>query len=392
MKPANRINKIEEYYFSRKLAEVRDLQNQGKPIINLGIGNPDFEPHPEVLKELIHATYQTGSNHYQSYRGLPELRMAFSNWYKNIYSVDLNPDTEILPLIGSKEGIMHIHMAFCNSGDTVLIPDPGYPAYSTVAKLLNLKIEFYNLKKENNWLPDFNELEKLAGDNCKLMWINYPHMPTGKSADYNDLKRLVDFAKARNILLVNDNPYSVILNDNPKSILNVCESNSNVLELNSLSKSHNMAGWRVGMIAGSEININHIVKVKSNFDSGMFKPVQEAAVKALNLDNSWYTDLNNRYTVRQNAVWKLLDEMSCTYDKSAVGMFVWAKVPANFKNGEAFADYLLYEKEIFVTPGLVFGENGDMYVRLSLCAPTEKLEEALSRVKSFKCEKVCELE
>lgn len=390
MNPADRINNIEEYYFSKKLAEIKAMQEKGINIINLGVGNPDFPTPPEVLKELVNSAYQEESNYYQSYRGLDKLREAFSDWYKQIYQVTLNPKTEILPLMGSKEAIMHIQMAFCNPQDKVLIPSIGYPAYSAVAKLLNLDIQYYHLKEENDWLPDFNELEMLSKDGCKLMWVNYPHMPTGKIAKEETLRKLITFATKKNILLINDNPYSLILNTQPESILSYCNRNDNVMELNSLSKSHNMAGWRVGMVAGSEININHILKVKSNFDSGMFKPIQEAAVKALQLSTDWYDSLNTEYAKRRNTVWKLLDQLECTYSKEAAGMFVWAHIPEKYKTGEELSDYLLYEKGIFAAPGSVFGESGKKYLRFSLCAPNSVIEEAINRLSNKKTNIICE--
>lgn len=390
MKPAHRIHNIEEYYFSKKREEISALESKGINILHVGIGNPDFPAHPDVIKELVHAAYQKGSNYYQSYRGLPKLREAFSSWYQQIYQVQLNPTTEILPLMGSKEAIMHIHMAFCNPGDRVLIPDPGYPTYAASAKLLDLDIQYYKLEEKNNWLPDFEELEDLSGNNCKILWVNYPHMPSGTVANDQTLKKLVDFAKQKNILLVNDNPYSLILNKEAKSILSYCERNDNVLELNSLSKSHNMAGWRVGMVAASESNINHILKVKSNFDSGMFKPVQEAAIIALQLKTDWYDEINREYGERREIVWRLLDQLECSYHKEAAGLFVWARVPNSYKDGEEFADYLLYEKGIFATPGSVFGLNSEQYIRFSLCAPKSVLEESIHRVSNHQIAVPCE--
>ena len=390
MKPANRINQVREYYFSEKLAEVKQLQSQGAEIINLGIGSPDLPPHPEVIKELNKTSQYDGNNSYQSYRGIDELRNAFSNWYKRIYQVNLNPENEILPLIGSKEGIMHISMAFCNPGDRVLIPNPGYPAYSAVSKLLDLDIQYYNLTRKSNWLPDLHEIESLINDKCKIIWINYPHMPTGKVADSGTLKKLVLLAKSRNVLLVNDNPYSLILNEKPLSILNYLNEYDNLLELNSLSKSHNMAGWRIGMLGGKSVNINHILKVKSNFDSGMYKPIQLAAVKALNLNSNWYSDLNQEYSQRRNLVWKILDNLDCTYSKESSGLFVWAEIPTDFYDSYEFSDYLLYEKGIFATPGLVFGTNGKKYIRFSLCGSQEMLNKILTQLKTLKQRALCE--
>lgn len=390
MKPSNRINSVTEYYFSKKLAEVKMLQQSGLDIINLGIGSPDLPPHPEVIAELNKSSQESGNNVYQSYRGIDELRIAYSDWYKNIYNVALNPENEILPLIGSKEGIMHISMVFCNPGDRVLIPNPGYPTYTSVSKLLNLDIQLYNLNEQNNWLPDLEEIESLINDNCKLIWINYPHMPSGKVADIKSLHDLVKLAKSKNILLVNDNPYSLILNQNPISILSFLNEYENLIELNSLSKSHNMAGWRVGMLGGSKENIDHILKVKSNFDSGMYKPVQLAAAKALKLEMNWYQDLNIEYSERRNLVWKILNNLDCTYETDTSGLFVWAKIPKEFSNSFEFSDYLLNEVQIFAAPGSIFGSNGDSYIRFSLCAKKEILEKSLIRIKSLKQKVLCE--
>ena len=382
--PADRIGKVEEYYFSKKLAEVNVLVERGKPIINLGIGSPDLPTHSDVIEELSRSSQEEGSNYYQSYRGIPELRNAFASWYKDIYNVNLKPANEILPLIGSKEGIMHISMSFSNPGDRVLIPNPGYPAYTSVSKLLNLDIQYYHLNEENDWLPDIEELNQLADNNCKIIWLNYPHMPSGAKADRSTFKKLVEFAKSRNILLVNDNPYSLILNNEPLSLLEQDLSKSHVLELNSLSKSHNMAGWRIGMVAGSDENINHILKVKSNFDSGMFKPLQQAAVKALQLPRSWYNEINKMYGERREVVWKILDQLDCVYNKNTSGMFVWSKVPSSFKNGAELCDQLLYEHDIFVAPGFIFGSQGEEYIRISLCAGINVLKQTLKRVETVK--------
>lgn len=384
IKPADRIGKVEEYYFSKKLAEVNTLREQGKPIINLGIGNPDLPTHPDIIDELSISSKESGSNYYQSYRGIPELRKAFSKWYRDIYNINLSPASEILPLIGSKEGIMHITMAFTNPGDQVLIPNPGYPAYTSVSKLLNLDIQYYNLSEANNWLPDVNELNDIIKNNCKIIWINYPHMPSGAKADHISFKELIDFAKSKNLLVVNDNPYSLILNKEPLSLLKDDASKSHVLELNSLSKSHNMAGWRIGMVAGSEENINHILRVKSNFDSGMFKPIQKAAAKALQLPFSWYEEINAVYSKRRKIVWQILDQLDCAYDKNTSGMFVWARVPENYTNGAELSDELLYEHSVFTAPGFIFGSNGNNFIRISLCANVNQLEEALKRVETIK--------
>jgi len=384
MKPANRINQVHEYYFSIKLKEIKALQNQGIAIINLGIGSPDLPHHPDVISELNKTSHDPESNMYQPYRGINELKDAFSNWYNRIYHVALNPEKEILPLIGSKEGITHISMAFCNPGDRVLIPNPGYPAYASVSKLLNLDIQYYNLIEENNWLPDFNELESLCNERCKILWMNYPHMPTGKVASRENLRDIVMWAKYRNILLVNDNPYSLILNDARVSALNCLNEYQDIIELNSLSKSFNMSGWRIGMLGGNEENINHILKVKSNFDSGMYKPIQLAAVKALNLDTTWVQNLNYEYNQRKQLILSMLDLLECSYSSDGSGLFVWAKIPESFSNGYEFSDYLLYVLGIFAAPGSIFGNNGNSYIRVSLCANQETLNEALNRVTVLK--------
>lgn len=389
MEPADRITAINEYYFSKKLAEVKILQDQGNEIVNLGIGSPDLPPHPNVIKELNNTSKEAGNSSYQPYRGIYELRKAFCDWYDKIYNVYINPENEILPLIGSKEGIMHISMAFCNPGDRVLIPNPGYPAYTSVAKLLDLDIQYYNLTEQNNWLPDLKEIESLLNDKCKILWINYPHMPTGKTAEINTLKGLIEVAKSKNVLVVNDNPYSLVLNNKPLSILSFLKKYENILELNSLSKSHNMAGWRIGMLAGSSENINHILKVKSNFDSGMYKPIQLAAIEALNLDLDWYLKINKEYTQRRILIWKILDKLECTYKKESSGLFVWAKIPYNFNNGIEFSDFLLYEKRIFATPGSVFGSNGENFIRFSLCVSQNILQKVLSQTETLKHKLQC---
>lgn len=380
LKPATRIETVEEYYFSTKLREVNKLSQEGKDIINLGIGNPDFETQNDVVDELVRSSAQTGSNFYQSYRGLDALRSAFADWYMNIYEVDLNPDNEILPLMGSKEGIMHVSMAFANPGDRVLIPNPGYPTYTSVSKLLNLDVQYYNLNEANGWVPDMDELTRLCTDNCKIIWLNYPHMPSGAKPSSKMFQQLVEFAKSKNILLAHDNPYSLINNENPESIVKYDTDRQNVVELNSLSKSHNMAGWRVGVAVGGAEIINHILKVKSNFDSGMFKPIQEAAIKALHSDINWFKSLNKQYEARRKIVTQLCDKLQCKFQPNTAGLFVWAKIPDFYKDSRDLTDHLLYEKDIFITPGFIFGSNGDQYVRISLCADEEKLHKALERI------------
>lgn len=380
MTPAIRLQTVEEYYFSKKREEILALEKQGIKIINMGIGNPDLPTHPDVISALESAASEIGSNYYQSYKGLPELREAFQKWYIRTYGINLNSETEILPLMGSKEAIMHIHMAFCNPGDTILIPNPGYPTYSSTAKLLQINVKNYSVEEANNWQPNFEELEALVDDSTKILWMNYPHMPTGAKAQKETLKALVAFSRKHRLLLVNDNPYSSILNDQPISILSFCTREDPVIELNSLSKSHNMAGWRVGMVGGNEAVLQNILKVKSNFDSGMFKPIQIAAIRAMTLGKDWFDGINAEYEVRRQKVWEILDYLKCEYQKDSAGLFVWAKIPKNFENGEAFSDQLLYENGIFASPGSIFGSKGEQYIRFSLCAPQKDIDESLSRL------------
>lgn len=380
MTPANRLQTVEEYYFSKKREEILALEEKGMNIINMGIGNPDLPTHPQVIAELEQAASEIGSNYYQSYKGLPELRNAFRNWYIKTYQIQLNPETEILPLMGSKEAIMHIHMAFCNPGDEILIPNPGYPTYASTAKLLAVNVKEYGIKEENDWQPDFEELELLVNQKTKILWMNYPHMPTGAKAQKETLEQLVAFAKKHQILLVNDNPYSSILNSEPKSIHSYCDRNDPVIELNSLSKSHNMAGWRVGMVSGKAEIINHILKVKSNFDSGMFKPIQKAAIKAMDLGQDWFDSINAEYGDRRQKIWRMLDILKCEYRKDSAGLFVWAQIPKSFESGEQFSDHLLYEKGIFASPGSIFGSNGKQYIRFSLCAPQTDIDLSMARI------------
>ncbi|WP_281846999.1 pyridoxal phosphate-dependent aminotransferase [Olleya namhaensis] len=379
MKVADRLHSVEEYYFSKKLKEVNALKAAGKPIINLGIGSPDLQPSKQVVTALTAGLLDANAHKYQSYQGLPEFRQAIADFYKAHYNVSINPDAEVLPLMGSKEGIMHISMAFLNEGDSVLIPNPGYPTYAAVTKLVQANPITYNLDQSNNWLPNLEEIETLDLSNVKIMWTSYPHMPTGAKASKTDLKKLVDFAKKHDILLVNDNPYSFILNNNPLSILNVEGAKDVCLELNSLSKTFNMAGWRIGMVLGSPKHINAILKVKSNMDSGMFYGIQKGAIAALNSQQDWFDSLNTVYTTRRELVWQLADKLNCTYDKEASGLFVWAKAPEGYKS-ETFIDALLHDKSLFITPGTVFGTQGEGYVRFSLCATVEQIEEAIARV------------
>jgi len=375
-----RLNSVEEYYFSKKLREVSKMVQNGEPIINMGVGSPDLFPSKNVINEIKSSLSNPSAHKYQSYQGLPELREAISQFYKKYFCINLNPLNEVLPLMGSKEGIMHISLAFLNAGDEVLIPNPGYPTYSSVTKLVEASPVFYDLNSENNWFPNLSDIEKRDLSKVKIMWINYPHMPTGASADLCKFEELVKFAKRNNILLVNDNPYSFILNDNFLSLLSVKNSKNYVLELNSLSKSFNMSGWRVGMLVGSSKNIEKVLKVKSNMDSGMFYGIQKGAISALNLDSSWFEDLNKIYSERRKLIWKLAEKLNCSFDKSSKGLFVWAKLPDNIKSSEKFIDKILNENKIFIAPGTIFGSNGEGYIRFSLCIDEHKIEEAINRI------------
>jgi aspartate/methionine/tyrosine aminotransferase len=378
--PAKRLQQVEEYYFSKKLAEIEQLRKSGKQIINLGIGSPDLAPSPQTIQALTETAVQSNNHGYQSYRGIAALRNALSSWMKNIYGIELNGEHEILPLMGSKEGIMHISMAFLNPGDEVLIPNPGYPTYSSVSNLVGAKIRTYDLKAENNWEIDLDELAKTDLSKVKIMWLNYPHMPTGKNGSVALFRKLVDFALKHEILLVNDNPYSTILNENPLSIFCIPEAKQVALELNSLSKSHNMAGWRVGWLSGSSSYIDTVLKVKSNMDSGMFLGIQNAAAAALSNPSDWHREQNEVYKTRKQLAEQILDFLGCSYSKEQVGLFVWAKIPDNRKTGE-FVDKLLYEAGVFLTPGFIFGTEGEQFIRISLCAAEETFERALQLIK-----------
>ena len=379
IRPAKRLDTVQEYYFSKKLREVRGLMDAGKPIINMGIGSPDLQPPAEVLEAIQGSLSDATAHKYQSYQGLPELRNAISTFYKNKFSVDSNPENEVLPLMGSKEGIMHISMAFLNEGDKVLIPNPGYPTYTSVTKLVGAEPLFYNLSDAANWQPNYAELEALDLENVKIMWVNYPHMPTGTNATIETFEKLVAFGKKHHILIINDNPYSFILNDKPISILQVEGAKDIALELNSLSKTFNMAGWRVGMVLGNEQYLNQILKVKSNMDSGMFYGIQKGAIAALKLSDDWFLAQNKIYKERRDLVWQLADRLNCSYDKNATGLFVWAKIPEG-KTSEAMTDSILYNKDIFITPGTIFGSQGEGYIRFSLCVTSAIIKEAIARI------------
>lgn len=382
METAKRLEGIGEYYFSQKLREIDELNKQGKQIINLGIGSPDLPPHPDVTGIMIAETARHDVHAYQSYKGSPVLRQAIASWYREWYGVDLQADTDILPLIGSKEGIMHICMTYLDAGDEVLIPDPGYPTYRSAATIAGANCITYELRQENNWFPDFSELEKMDLVKVKLMFVNYPHMPTGQMATTALFGQLVAFAKKHRLLLVHDNPYSFILNDEPMSLLSIEGAKDCVLELNSLSKSHNMAGWRIGMLCGDKKFIDAVLRFKSNMDSGMFLPLQLAAAKALTLDKAWYQSVNKVYHARREKVFELLDMLKCTYSKKQAGMFVWAAVPGNYKDGYELSDQVLYHSNVFITPGGIFGNAGNNYVRVSLCCAAENIEEAINRIKN----------
>jgi LL-diaminopimelate aminotransferase len=378
IQPAKRLDTVQEYYFSKKLREVRSLAAAGKPIINMGIGSPDLQPPTKVLKAIKGSLSDVNAHKYQSYQGLPELRNAIATFYKNKFSVDVNPENEVLPLMGSKEGIMHISMAFLNEGDQVLIPNPGYPTYTSVTKLVGAIPFFYDLSAANNWQPNFEELEKQDVSRVKIMWVNYPHMPTGTNATLETFEKLVAFGKKHQILIINDNPYSFILNDNPISILKVEGAKDIALELNSLSKTFNMSGWRVGMALGNARYINEILKVKSNMDSGMFYGIQKGAIEALQLSDDWFLDQNKIYAERRALIWQLADKLGTTYDKNTTGLFVWAKIPEGKKAAEV-TDAVLYDKDIFITPGTIFGSQGEGYIRFSLCVTSEVIKEAIGR-------------
>ena len=380
---AKRLETVEEYYFSHKLREVRSLQLQGKPIINMGIGSPDLLPSSLVIAAIQNAVMQESAHQYQSYQGLPELRQGIADFYKNNYNVDLDYNSEILPLMGSKEGIMHISMAFLNDGDAVLIPNPGYPTYSSVTNLVGATSIYYDLIENNNWEPDFDKLEQLNLTKVKLMWVSYPHMPTGAAGSIQLFEKLVAFAKKHSILIVNDNPYSFVLNNNPISILQANGAIDVALELNSLSKTYNMAGWRVGMVSGKKEFIDAILKVKSNMDSGMFFGIQKGAIEALKLGTDWFEDQNKIYNRRRKLTFELAKKLDCTFDENAVGLFVWAKLPSEITSSEQFIENILYEKNIFIAPGTIFGSNGEGYIRFSLCVPVEKVQQAIERITNF---------
>lgn len=382
IQPANRLELVSEYYFSSKLKEVAQMNAEGLDVISLGIGSPDMPPSKETVQVLCEQAVRPDVHGYQPTVGIPELRNAMANWYKRWYNVDLNPATEIQPLIGSKEGILHVTLAFVNPGEQVLVPNPGYPTYTSLNKILGSEIVNYNLCEDNNWQPDFDELEKMDLSRVKLMWTNYPNMPTGANATMELYEKLVDFARRHNIVIVNDNPYSFILNQKPISILNVPGAKECCIEFNSMSKSHNMPGWRVGMLATNAQFVQWILKIKSNIDSGTFRPLQLAAAQAYHNSVEWHEEANIKvYSERRRLAEEIMTTLGCTYNPNQVGMFLWGKIPAHYNDVEELTEKVLHEARVFITPGFIFGSNGKRYIRISLCAKVEKLAEALERIK-----------
>lgn len=381
--PADRVSEIQEYYFSKKLREVARLNAEGRDIISLGIGGPDRPPHADVIGTLASEAAKPNVHSYQPYVGIPELRQAFADWYARWYGVTLDPTREIQPLIGSKEGILHVSLTFLNPGDGVLVPNPGYPTYTSASRLVQAEIFPYDLTEENGWMPDFDALERLPLDRIKLMWVNYPHMPTGTRATRELFERLVEFGRKHNIVIAHDNPYSFILSDRPTSLLQIEGAKDIVVEMNSMSKSHNMAGWRVAMLASNPQFVEWILKVKSNVDSGQFRPMMLAAVKGLQADKSWYEELNANYSRRRKIAEQVMDALGCRFDPSQTGMFLWGRIPDSATSSEEFADRVLRDARVFITPGFIFGSNGERYVRISLCATEARLAEALQRIKAI---------
>jgi len=380
IEPARRINAVSEYYFSKKLKEVAEMNAQGLDVINLGVGSPDLPPAEEAVEVLCRSAHQADTHGYQPYVGIPELRQAFAAWYKKWYMVELNPNTEIQPLIGSKEGILHISLAFLNPGDGVLVPNPGYPTYSSVSNLVEAKIVAYDLREENQWQPDFDSIEKVDLSNIKLMWVNYPHMPTGAPATRELYQKLVDFGRKHSIVICNDNPYSFILNEYPLSILEIEGAKEVCIEMNSLSKSQNMPGWRVAMLASNPQFVQWVLKVKSNIDSGQFKPMMLAAARALQAPKEWYDRMNEVYSRRRKIAETMLETLHCSFDPKQSGLFLWGKIPSEYESSETLADEILYKAMVFITPGFIFGSNGNNYIRISLCCKDEQLLEALKRI------------
>ncbi|MDR0758194.1 MAG: aminotransferase class I/II-fold pyridoxal phosphate-dependent enzyme [Tannerella sp.] len=384
IRPADRLSGISEYYFSKKLKEVSAMNAAGKRVINLGVGSPDLPPSREAIEVFCSEIRKDDVHGYQPYIGIPALREGFAEWYRTWYGVALDPQTEIQPLIGSKEGILHISLAFLNPGDAVLVPNPGYPTYSSVGKLTGAELMYYELAESNGWQPDFDALEQMDLSRVKLMWANYPHMPTGASATPELFERLVAFGRRHGIVICHDNPYSFILNDRPLSILGAPGAKDVCIELNSMSKAHNMPGWRMAMLASNAQFVQWVLKVKSNVDSGQFRPMQSAAVQALKAPKAWYGEMNRIYRSRREAAGQIMHALGCRYDGRQSGMFLWGKIPETEKSGEALADKILYEANVFITPGFIFGSAGERYVRISLCCSNEMLAEALFRIKKLK--------
>lgn len=389
IRPAQRLSLVQEYYFSRKLKEVARLNAEGKDIISLAIGSPDMPPSPQTINKLCEVASRPDAHGYQPTMGTPELRSAMAGFYKRWYDVDLDPSTEVQPLIGSKEGILHVTLAFVNPGEAVLVPNPGYPTYTSLSKILGAEIINYNLREDNGWQPDFDELEQMDLTRVRLMWTNYPNMPTGGNAQRETYERLVDFAQRNNIVVVNDNPYSLILNNHPLSILQVPGAKDCCIEFNSMSKSHNMPGWRVGMCASNATFISWILKIKSNIDSGTFRGIQLAAAEAYNTNTEeWHQEANiATYRRRRNIAEKIMRVLGCQYDEHQVGMFLWGKIPDFYDNAEELTERVLKEARVFITPGFIFGSNGNRYIRISLCAKDEKIEEALDRISKLNLNK-----
>ena len=383
IRPAQRLESVSEYYFSRKLKEVATMNAAGMQVISLGVGSPDMPPSEETVETLCTEAHNPDGHGYQPYVGIPELREAFARFYRRWYGVELDAKSEIQPLIGSKEGILHVTLAFVNPGEQVLVPNPGYPTYTSLSRLLGAEVVHYDLKEENGWMPDFDALERMDLSRVKLMWTNYPNMPTGANATPELYERLVDFARRKGIVIVNDNPYSFILNDHPLSILSVEGAKDCCIEFNSMSKSHNMPGWRIGMIAANPTFISWILKVKSNIDSGMYRAMQLAAVKALDADADWYEGNNANYASRRKTAGEIMDALGCTYDKNQVGMFLWGRIPDHYTDVEELTERVLHEARVFIVPGFIFGSNGSRYIRISLCAKNDKLEEALKRIQQL---------
>ena len=379
--PADRLAGVSEYYFSRKLKEVARMNAQGQDVISLGIGSPDMPPAKEAVETLCRCAHEENGHGYQPYTGIPELRRAFAEWYLRWYGVELDPETEIQPLIGSKEGILHVTLAFVNAGEQVLVPNPGYPTYTSLSRLLGAEVVPYDLREEEGWMPDFEALERMDTSRVKLMWTNYPHMPTGANATPQLYERLVEFAHSRGIVVVNDNPYSFILNDRPLSILAVPGAKECCIEFNSMSKSHNMPGWRIGMLASNAQFVQWVLKVKSNIDSGMFRAMQMAAATALEADAAWYEGNNRNYRARRQLAGDIMHALGCTYDERQVGMFLWGRIPDAYRDVEELTERVLHQARVFLTPGFIFGSNGARYIRISLCCKDERLREALERIR-----------